>query len=504
MTRRRLLVAVYLLVLLGGGIAWLTLGSPSADARISTSQAGVGLFDPGTGSWLLRDADGDTASFFYGEPGDTPLMGDWNCDGEDTVGMYRASTGFVYVRDTNDFGFADRQFFYGLAGDIPIAGDWNNNGCDTLAIYRNGTVYLSNQLATGVAEKVFFFGVPGDKPFTGDFDGNGTTDIGLHRESTGIVYYMTVIPDGSVAATADQFFYGNPGDRMVAGDWNLNQTETVGLFRPSASRFYLRNTNSLGVADAEFPLGSGGWLPVAGEFSLGSEVTTTTTSTTTTTTTTTTLPTGGPLTIMPIGDSITQGATGWKTYRCDLDNRLDGVGASFDFVGGLSGPNGGGSYSCAFDQDHEGRWGKRVDEVSGDVINSVQARQPDVALIHLGTNDILQGQGAAGTASELQLLIQGIQGVNPDITIMVAQIIPCNPAGGNPQFGSKCTSDLPALNEAIGSFGSLSTGQSTVVVVDMENGFSLSDLRDDVHPTDTGDQVIAGRWMSALQSSGVL
>ncbi|NNC92810.1 MAG: hypothetical protein HKN80_09990, partial [Acidimicrobiia bacterium] len=249
--RQRMLGFCFVLALLGS--AWLLAsGSGGADARTSRTEAGIGLFDPGTGRWHLRAADGTTSSFFYGIPGDVPLFGDWDCDGDDTVGMYRAADGFVYLRNSNDFGTADLQFFYGQAGDIPIVGDWNGNECDTLAIYRNGSVFLSNQLTTANADEEFAFGVPGDKPFTGDFDGSGTTDIGLHRESTGIVYYMTTIPAGTVASTADSFFYGVAGDRIIAGDWNRDQTETVGVYRPAMTRFYLRNTNSLGVADLEF------------------------------------------------------------------------------------------------------------------------------------------------------------------------------------------------------------------------------------------------------------
>ena len=67
----------------------------------------VGLFDPDRGVWYLREADGSVNEFFYGIPGDTPLFGDWDCDGTDTVGMYRASNGFVYLRNSNDFGVAD-------------------------------------------------------------------------------------------------------------------------------------------------------------------------------------------------------------------------------------------------------------------------------------------------------------------------------------------------------------------------------------------------------------
>ncbi|HHC09166.1 MAG TPA: hypothetical protein ENK55_10690, partial [Actinobacteria bacterium] len=45
---------------------------------------GVGLVDPETGRWHLRDAAGATSSFYYGDPGDVPFVGDWDCDGIDT------------------------------------------------------------------------------------------------------------------------------------------------------------------------------------------------------------------------------------------------------------------------------------------------------------------------------------------------------------------------------------------------------------------------------------
>ncbi|HHC08940.1 MAG TPA: hypothetical protein ENK55_09515, partial [Actinobacteria bacterium] len=59
-------------------LAWLlTAGGASA-------ADGVGLVDPETGRWHLRDAAGATSSFYYGDPGDVPFVGDWDCDGIDT------------------------------------------------------------------------------------------------------------------------------------------------------------------------------------------------------------------------------------------------------------------------------------------------------------------------------------------------------------------------------------------------------------------------------------
>lgn len=58
-----------------------------------------GLVDPAQGIWHLRDGAGSVKQFFYGNPGDFPIPGDWNCDGVDTHGMYRQSDGFVHLRN---------------------------------------------------------------------------------------------------------------------------------------------------------------------------------------------------------------------------------------------------------------------------------------------------------------------------------------------------------------------------------------------------------------------
>jgi Tol biopolymer transport system component len=228
----------------------------------------VGLVDPGTGIWHLRDVLGKVTSFYYGNPGDVPFMGDWNCDGVDTPGLYRQSDGYVYLRNSNTQGIANIRFFFGNPGDMPIAGDFNGDGCDTVSIYRpsEGRFYIINELGSdggglGAAEYSYLFGNPGDKPFVGDFNGNGVDTVGLHRESTGLVY----IRNSNTQGIADQqFFYGNPGDRLVAYDWNGDGVESPAVYRPDSQTFYFRFTNSQGVADARYIFGESAWLPVAG------------------------------------------------------------------------------------------------------------------------------------------------------------------------------------------------------------------------------------------------
>ena len=89
----------------------------------------VGLVDPSTGVWYLRDEWGVIGSFYYGNPGDVPFLGDWDGDGIETPGLYRQSDGYVYLRNTNTQGIADIKFFFGNPGDVPLAGDFDGDGC---------------------------------------------------------------------------------------------------------------------------------------------------------------------------------------------------------------------------------------------------------------------------------------------------------------------------------------------------------------------------------------
>ncbi len=195
----------------------------------------VALVDTTQGLWYLRMPDGSEQSFYFGDPGDSPIMGDWDCDGVDTPGMYRRADGYVYLRNSNSQGIADIRFFFGNPGDLPLAGDWDGDGCDTVSIYRpsQSKVFVidalgENEGGLGAATLSYVFGNPGDAPFTGDFDGDGVDTVGLYRETTGFVYFRNSLTTG----TADEaFFYGNPNDRIITGDWTATGKDTVGIYR---------------------------------------------------------------------------------------------------------------------------------------------------------------------------------------------------------------------------------------------------------------------------------
>ncbi len=252
--------------------------TPHVDAALRLTEPGVVNTDPAcpegavcdvpvfvdTGSrWYTRDElrwGATVDAFYFGYPGDVPMMGDWDCDGVATPGLYRQSDGYVYLRNSNTQGVADVKFFFGDPGDVPLAGDFDGDGCDTVSIFRpsEGRVFVINELGAndgglGAAEFDFFFGNPGDVPFVGDFDGDGVDSVGLYRRSTGFVYFRDALSSG----VADrEFFYGDPGDVIVAGDWDGDGDDTVAVYRPSTGSVYVNFDNAPGIADHTIWVGS--------------------------------------------------------------------------------------------------------------------------------------------------------------------------------------------------------------------------------------------------------
>jgi hypothetical protein len=203
-----------------------------------------------------------------------PFVGDWDCDGDDTPGLYRQKDGFAYLRNSNTEGVADIRFFFGNPSDVPLAGDFDGDGCDTLSIYRPGEqrFYIINELGEnegglGDADFSFEFGDPGDQPVVGDWDGDGIDEVGLHRESTGFFYWRNTLDTG----VADgEIFFGDPGDLFLAFDWDGDGDDTPAVFRPDTEAVYYRNSLAEGVADWLFfpSSASRDKTPIVGDFGL--------------------------------------------------------------------------------------------------------------------------------------------------------------------------------------------------------------------------------------------
>lgn len=256
--------SIVVALLIGAAASVALVAVPSSAAESTT----LGVVDQATATWYLRSPDGHTTSFIYGNPGDLPMMGDWDCDGTDTPGLYRPSDGYVYLRNSNTQGIADVTFYFGDPGDVPLAGDFDGDGCDTVSVYRpaEARIFIIDRLGSGdrglgAADHSFVFGDQGDVPFVGDFDGDGVDTIGLHRPASGTVFLTN---RHGVGEAEIAFGFGDPDDRIIAGDWFGSGFDTVGAWRSDGAAFHLRATHASGHADATITYGNGGLVPIAG------------------------------------------------------------------------------------------------------------------------------------------------------------------------------------------------------------------------------------------------
>ncbi len=224
----------------------------------------AGVFRPSNGALYLKNSNNTgfaDVAINYGLPGDYPIVGDWDGNGTATIGIYR--NGVFYLRNANTIGFADIVFAFGAPGDQPIAGDWNNDGIDTVGVYRSAaiTFYLRNSNSSGAPSASFALGNPGDVGIAGDWNGDGFDTTGVFRPSNGALY----LKNTNITGFADiQINYGIGGDKPVTGDWNNDGVDTIGIYRNGT--FYLRNSNTIGFADLVFALGVNGDMPIAGNW----------------------------------------------------------------------------------------------------------------------------------------------------------------------------------------------------------------------------------------------
>ena len=195
--------------------------------------------------------------------------------------------------------------------------------------------------------------------------------------------------------------------------------------------------------------------------------------------------------LLPLGDSITQGKAGHWTYRRDLEAALAGEGCAFDFTGRKVGPESGPGLPLS-DRNHEGHSGLRTDQVLAWMTSWLRdTAPPDWALVHIGTNDVLQGTGIAAARTNISGIIDKLRTANPRVGILLAQVIPNLPAN---------ESDVVALNDAIAALAAQKhNASSPVVLVDQYSGYStFSHNYDQIHPNDAGEAKMAQRWLDAL------
>jgi lysophospholipase L1-like esterase len=200
----------------------------------------------------------------------------------------------------------------------------------------------------------------------------------------------------------------------------------------------------------------------------------------------------GPVRVMPLGDSITEGVNGG--YRVGLWEQAKADGLRINFVGTRSD-----RWAKLPDKDHEGHPGFTVRDLAREIDGYLAAARPDVVLLMAGTNDLAwyHTEGVAATAARLGALIDRIHAAAPQAHVIVGSI---GPMKGRNQQGA----DRNALATSYNALVRLEVERRAaagraVAFVDVNAALTTADLYDDVHPGEAGHAKIAPVWYAALR-----
>ena len=198
-----------------------------------------------------------------------------------------------------------------------------------------------------------------------------------------------------------------------------------------------------------------------------------------------------PVTIMPLGNSITYGigeisdADLITGYRQPLFQSLKSSGYYFNFVGDRST---GLLVVPPFDIDHQGYPGITAEEVADNVYNWLLANPPEIVLLHIGTNDDRTDTGGVERILDEIDRYEADQG--KEVTVVLARII--NRMTNDPDT-TTFNNNVQAMADARIAAG------DKIVIVDQESALNYpADMWDTWHPLNSGYNKMAGVWASAL------
>ena len=202
-----------------------------------------------TGAFDLQPSGGGSSqTVALGLPGDVPVAGDFDGDGNADEAVYRPNI------DSNADGTPDaalwiirqssdgkvRQVSFGAATDLPVPADYDGDGTTDLATYRP-----DSDLTDGAAEWFILpgngatayrtaFGAAGsDDPVPADYDGDGKADLATFRSESdrfAAASEWFVLPSSGGSAYSAAF--GAPGmDDPVPADYDGDGRADLAIFR---------------------------------------------------------------------------------------------------------------------------------------------------------------------------------------------------------------------------------------------------------------------------------
>ncbi|WP_321343099.1 alpha/beta hydrolase fold domain-containing protein [uncultured Draconibacterium sp.] len=192
------------------------------------------------------------------------------------------------------------------------------------------------------------------------------------------------------------------------------------------------------------------------------------------------------ITLLGLGDSITEGGKTFHSYLFPLWERLFTAGYPIDFIGPRSS-------KCRIGQiNHCGFSGKNAEFLETQIDSIYRLYPADVVLLHSGHNHFNTEDPVDGIIQAQKSIISKILAINPDAKILVAKVIE---SGKLPKY-----SYIPELNRQIEKMVK-KLDLPNVVLVDQSKDFNWEkhSISDKVHPNPDGAELMADVWFKALQ-----
>ena len=228
-----------------------------------------------------------------------PVVGDWDGDGHDDIGVYVDGRWYVDLNDNGRWDSGDLLAMLGDDHDLPATGDWDGDGKTDIAIYgprwaadswaiehEPGMPDTANtpgrlpgkaknvppkadeatkghrllqrtphgRARVDLIDHVFQYGEVGDQPVTGDWNGDGIATIGVFR---GGRWNLDTDGDGVFTSADASVDFGGHGTPVI-GDWNGDGIDDLGVFADGVWTIDTNGNRELDAVDRVFEMGSRG------------------------------------------------------------------------------------------------------------------------------------------------------------------------------------------------------------------------------------------------------
>ncbi len=214
-----------------------------------------------------------------------------------------------------------------------------------------------------------------------------------------------------------------------------------------------------------------------------------------------------PLRVLLTGDSITQGFHGDYTWRYRLAKEFARQNKAVDFVGSRNAPYVKPGWTSSqyadpnFDRNHFAVTGSTLGQLANWIEDELRGQDPDLVILTGGINDLRGGATPAQTDTSLRRWIRNVRDEAPTLPIVVSPVLDAIDPG------------RPGLSDRINAYNALardtvdelSASGAPITMADTTRGWSaMSHTAENLHPTATGETLIAQRIAETLHDLGYL